>query len=48
MKTDKQFYWSELAKLTHFTQVENFGWCLCEDNEGNENPYYDCPSEVAQ
>jgi hypothetical protein len=37
-------YWSELAELTHVTQVERFGWCSCEDNDGQENPYNDCPS----
>jgi hypothetical protein len=38
--------WSELAELTHVTQVEHFNFCLCEDNfEGNENPYADCPKE---
>lgn len=35
--------WGELAELTHETQVQIFGWCSCEDNEGNENPYDDCP-----
>jgi len=39
------FTWSELADLTHSTQVEIFGWCSCEDNEGNTNPYDDCPKE---
>ena len=38
--------WSELAELTHATQVERFNWCSCEDNEGRENPYTDCPKEV--
>jgi hypothetical protein len=38
-----QMSWSELAELTHATQVENFNWCGCEDNAGNENPYSDCP-----
>jgi hypothetical protein len=37
--------WSELAELTHATQVERFNWCSCEDNEGQENPYADCPKE---
>jgi len=37
--------WSELAELTHATQVEHFNFCLCEDNEGQENPYADCPKE---
>lgn len=36
-------YQSELAELTHRTQVEIFGWCGCEDNAGNDNPYTDCP-----
>ena len=41
--SEKVHYWSDLAELTHETQVEEFGFCLCEDNEGNENPYADCP-----
>lgn len=39
----KDLSWSELAELTHVTQVEHFNFCLCEDNEGQENPYADCP-----
>lgn len=35
--------WDELSYLTHKTQVALFQWCSCEDNEGNENPYDDCP-----
>ena len=35
--------WGELALLTHETQVARFNWCSCEDNDGNENPYEDCP-----
>jgi len=41
--TDKAISWGELAELTHLTQVEGFNWCGCEDNEGKENPYDDCP-----
>jgi hypothetical protein len=37
--------WGELAELTHITQVERFGWCSCEDNEGQDNPYTDCPTQ---
>ena len=37
------FYESEFLELTHRTQVEIFGWCSCEDNEANDNPYADCP-----
>ena len=33
----------EMSYLTHETQVAIFNWCGCEDNEGNENPYDDCP-----
>ena len=43
LKTDEQLTWSELAELTHETQVAKFNWCMCEDNEGQENPYTDCP-----
>ena len=35
--------WSELAELTHKTQVEQFGFCICEDTEPHEHPYEDCP-----
>jgi hypothetical protein len=37
--------WSELAELTHATQVEKFNFCTCEDNEGNEDPFADCPTK---
>lgn len=39
---EENMSWGELALLTHKTQVEKFGWCSCEDNEGKENPYLDC------
>jgi hypothetical protein len=39
--TEKVWYWSELADLTHATQVENFGFCTCEEQESF--PYEDCP-----
>jgi len=38
--------WAELTQLTHATQVERFNWCMCEDNEEQENPYNDCPKEA--
>lgn len=41
--SEKVHYWSDIAQLTHETQVEEFGFCTCEDNERNENPYSDCP-----
>ena len=40
---EESISWGELAELTHVTQVQRFGFCSCEDNEGNENPYSDCP-----
>lgn len=41
---EEQLSWSELAELTHETQVAKFNFCMCEDNEGQENPYTDCPT----
>lgn len=35
--------YEDLLELTHETQVALFNFCSCEDNEGNENPYEDCP-----
>ncbi len=36
--------WSELAELDHESQVERFGFCLCEDpGDSEELPYPDCP-----
>ena len=37
--------YDDMAELTHETQVALFGFCSCEDNEGNENPYEDCPEQ---
>ena len=42
-KVEEQLTWSELAELTHETQVDKFGWCMCEDTEPHEHPYEDCP-----
>ena len=33
--------WGELANLTHVTQVSQFGFCSCEEQE--YFPYLDCP-----
>jgi len=33
--------WSELADLTHKTQVDKFNFCTCEEQE--YFPYADCP-----
>ena len=35
--------WGELAELTHATQVERFGWCICEDTDGEGQLHDDCP-----
>ena len=43
--SQRSFYQSELLDLTHERQIAIFSWCLCEDNEGNENPYEDCPTQ---
>ena len=43
--TQESISWGELAELTHATQVEKFNFCICEDNEGKENPYADCPTQ---
>jgi len=39
--------WSELAQLTHKTQVEQFGWCICEGTNGEGQMADDCPREEA-
>ena len=39
--TNKVYYWSDLAQLTHATQVAEFNFCLCEEQE--DFPYDDCP-----
>jgi hypothetical protein len=39
--------WEELAQLTHKTQVEQFGWCICEGTDGEGQLADDCPTEGA-
>ena len=39
--SNETIYWSDLAELTHATQVEGFGFCSCEEQE--YFPYSDCP-----
>lgn len=43
--SQRSYYQSELLDLTHERQVAIFNFCVCEDNEGNENPYLDCPTQ---
>lgn len=40
---DDSISWGELAELTHATQVERFGWCICEDTDGQGQLADDCP-----
>ena len=42
MNTVESISWAELAELTHATQVERFGWCICEDPEQGQLAD-DCP-----
>jgi hypothetical protein len=37
-----QLSWSELAELTHVSQVEMFGFCTCEDGP---KVYDDCTQD---
>jgi hypothetical protein len=39
--TEPALSWGDLANLTHATQVENFGFCTCEEQE--YFPFDDCP-----
>ena len=41
-KETPQLYWSELAELTHISQVETFGFCTCEDGP---KVYEDCTQD---
>jgi hypothetical protein len=41
---EESISWGELAELTHITQVAQFGFCSCEEQE--YFPYEDCPKEA--
>ena len=43
--SEKVYYWSDLAELTHETQVAEFNFCTCEEQE--YFPYSDCPRPPA-
>jgi len=45
-KGEETISWGELANLTHATQVERFGWCICEGTNGEGQLADDCPKEV--
>jgi hypothetical protein len=38
----REYY--QRVNMTHAEQLENFGWCICEDNEGHISE--GCPPEV--
>lgn len=40
---EESISWGELAELTHATQVERFGWCICEGTNGEGQLADDCP-----
>ena len=40
---NKSHSWQDMANLTHETQVMEFNFCLCEEQE--QFPYEDCPRE---
>jgi hypothetical protein len=44
---ERAYYWSELAEFTHALQLAAFGFCTCEDLDGAEPPYSDCPKEAS-
>ena len=35
--------WEYRVKLSHATQVEVFGWCICEDTDGEGQMGEGCP-----
>lgn len=35
--------WEDRVKLSHATQVEMFGWCICEDTDGEGQMGEGCP-----
>ena len=38
---EESMSWQDIANLTHKTQVEQFNFCSCEEQE--QFPYADCP-----
>jgi hypothetical protein len=43
MTDDKEYL--TRVELTHAAQVERFGWCICEDTDGQGQLAADCPVE---
>jgi hypothetical protein len=44
---DDSISWGELAELTHATQVQRFGWCMCEDPDQGQLAE-DCPKREGE
>lgn len=42
-KMREDWSWGEIFELNHKTQVAEFNFCLCEEQE--QFPYEDCPRE---
>lgn len=41
--SQRDYSWEEISNLNHKTQVELFGWCICEDTDGEGHLHEDCP-----
>ena len=41
--SQRSYSYEDLSTLNHERQIAIFGFCSCEDNDYNENPYDDCP-----
>ena len=46
--SQKSYSWQDMANLTHATQVERFGWCICEGTNGEGQLADDCPREESK
>ena len=44
-KSQRSYSWGDMAAMTHSTQVETFGWCMCEDAP---KAYSDCPRKRSE
>ena len=46
--SQESYSWQDMANLTHATQVERFGWCICEGTNGEGQLADDCPKEESK
>lgn len=44
-KSQQSYSWGDMAAMTHATQLETFGWCMCEDAP---KAYPDCPRKRSE